>query len=202
MYQSLKVGQEILASLEGTLYFPPKKDVFKAFELTPKASLKVVMIGQDPYHNKEEAHGLAFSVKKDTKVPPSLKNIFKCLENDVGIIKKSSDLSSWARQGMLLLNKALTVKPGLPGSHLTVWEPFFNELMQELSHCDFLVWVLMGSQAKKIKSMIPSHHRIIETVHPSPLSAYRGFMDSKLFSKIQEALMNHGLNPIDFSLDD
>lgn len=202
MYQSLKTGKKILKTLENMAYYPDNKAVFKAFEMTSKASLKVVMIGQDPYHNKEEAHGLAFSVRKNTKTPPSLRNILKLLENDLGVIKRSPDLSSWARQGILLLNTALTVKPGLPGSHLNVWEPFFNELMIELSHCKFLVWVLMGSHAKKIKPMIPNHHIIIETVHPSPLSAYRGFMDSKLFSKIQEALMNQGLKTIDFSLDD
>lgn len=177
---------------------PPFKDVFKAFELTPFETVKVVLIGQDPYPNPFDAMGLAFSVPKERPLPASLKNIFKVLKIDLNISPPHGELSGWANEGVLLLNKALTVKAHQPLSHVDLWDDFFKEVIDHLNHKEKLVFVLMGSQAQKMKSWIHPKHKIIMTVHPSPLSAYRGFFDSQLFLKINQALKEIALSPVDF----
>jgi len=178
---------------------PSFEDVFKAFELTPLNKVKVVIIGQDPYPNPKDAMGLAFSVPKDRPIPASLRNIYKVLKRDLNIDAPHGDLSGWAKEGILLLNKALTVKTGMPISHQSFWQPFFDGVIKELNTLEKCVFVLMGNEAKKVKPKIKSSHIIIETVHPSPLSAYRGFNESKLFKKIFLALDTLELSPVDFS---
>ena len=178
---------------------PPFKDVFKAFELTPLNTVKVVIIGQDPYPNPLDVMGLAFSVPKSRPIPASLKNIYSVLKKDLNFDVPHGDLTGWAKEGVLLLNKALTVKTGMPMSHQSFWQPFFDEVIKELNTLEKCVFVLMGNEAKKVKPMIKSSHIIIETVHPSPLSAYRGFNESKLFKKILLALDTLELSPVDFS---
>jgi uracil-DNA glycosylase len=181
---------------------PPFKDVFKAFELTPFERVKVVLIGQDPYPNPFDAMGLAFSVPKERPLPASLKNIFKVLKKDLDISPPHGDLSGWAKEGVLLLNKALTVKAHQPLSHVDLWDDFFKEVIDHLNQKEKLVFVLMGNEAQKIKSWIHPRHKIIMTVHPSPLSAYRGFFDSQLFIKINQALKELALSPVDFECFD
>ncbi len=202
-FDSLK-KEELLKALKAMedeeFINPSLSDVFKAFELTPYESLKVVLIGQDPYPKKEDAMGLAFSVPKSRPIPGSLRNIFKVLKDDLNIQAPHGDLSGWAKEGVLLLNKALTVKTGKPLSHQVFWVDFFESVIRQISLKKTpLVFVLMGQEAAKIKPLIADHHVVINTVHPSPLSAHRGFLTSALFKKIQDALVNVGQPPIDFS---
>jgi len=200
MYHSLKIGQQILNQIQNKeSFYPPYEDVFNAFKYTSKKELKVIFLGQDPYHDDFQAHGLSFSVKEGIKAPPSLKNILKLLELDLGIKRTSTDLTGWAKEGILLLNTALTVKPHQPKSHVTLWKPFLNALLEELYSNDYLIWVLLGNEAKDIIPKINKAHTILQTVHPSPLSAYRGFFESQLFTKINHSLKHHELKPIDFS---
>jgi len=200
MYHSLKIGQQILNQIQKKeSFYPPYKDVFNAFKYTSKKDLKVIFLGQDPYHDDFQAHGLSFSVKEGIKAPPSLKNILKLLELDLGIKRTSTDLTGWAKEGILLLNTALTVKPHQPRSHVALWKPFLNALLEELYLKEHLIWVLLGNEAKDLIPKINPAHTILQTVHPSPLSAYRGFFDSQLFRKINDSLKHHGLKPIDFS---
>ena len=180
--------------------FPPKQKIFEAFALCKPQDVRVVILGQDPYHGQGEAHGLAFSVQQGMKIPPSLRNIFKELESEFGIdLTRTTDLTSWAEQGVLLLNSVLTVEKDKAGSHSKWgWEEFTNATIEfiskENSHVIFVLW---GDYARKKKSLIDqSRHKIIESVHPSPLSAYRGFFGSKPFGKINEQLSAWGLAPI------
>lgn len=163
-------------------------DIFKALSLTPFAKVRVVLLGQDPYHGPNQAHGLAFSVPDGVPLPPSLRNIYKELKNDL-LVKppKSGNLAAWATQGVLLLNTVLTVTDGLPGSHGGHgWEVFTDEVIRTLNEKkDKLVFVLWGNAASKKRVLIDEKkHFVISSVHPSPLSAYRGFFGSKPFSKI------------------
>ncbi len=174
--------------------FPPATDVFYAFRLTPFAETKVVILGQDPYHGPDQAHGLSFSVTNNCKIPPSLRNIFKELSQDIGVpLPISGDLSSWARQGVLLLNTVLTVREGQPNSHRgRGWEEFTNAVVRQLGQqrenkIGFLLW---GKPAEKKIDLIADCHAIITSPHPSPLSAHRGFFGSRPFSRINEALAN------------
>ena len=184
--------------------FPPGNRIFAAFDHTPFSKVKVVILGQDPYHNDGQAHGLCFSVPDGVAVPPSLVNIYKELNSDLGIpIPRSGNLEKWANQGVLLLNATLTVRAYQAGSHQKRgWENFTDEVIRQLSarHCG-LVFILWGSYAQAKESMIDtSKHYILKAVHPSPLSVYRGFFGCRHFSKTNELLAGAGKEPIDWNL--
>jgi uracil-DNA glycosylase len=176
--------------------FPNGSDYFAALNLTPFDQVKVVILGQDPYHGEGQAHGLCFSVQKGVRFPPSLKNIFKELKNDLGIeIPKHGCLTSWAEQGVLLLNSVLTVEEGKAASHQGQgWEKFTNRIIEHLNkEKENIVFVLWGSYAQKKGAFIDRNkHFVIESPHPSPLSAHRGFFGTKPFSKINDYLKEHG----------
>lgn len=179
--------------------FPPKNEIFRALELTEFDDVKVVIIGQDPYHNDEQANGLCFSVSENVKAPPSLKNIFIELKDDVGVERKSNDLQDWAKQGVLLLNATLTVKAHEPNSHKNLgWETFTDFIIKQISdEKENVVFVLWGAFAQKKASLInEKKHFIIQSAHPSPFSVYRGFFGSKPFSKINNYLFEKEKNPI------
>lgn len=182
--------------------FPPPADLFSAFALTPFSEVRVVILGQDPYHGPGQAHGLAFSVQDGVAVPPSLVNIYKEINDDVGPpIATGGNLTHWAKQGVLLLNSSLTVRAGEAGSHrIFGWEKFTDAVIQTISeekeHVVFLLW---GSHAQAKSVLIDSKkHHILTAPHPSPLSAYRGFFGSKHFSKTNKYLKQHNLPPIDW----
>jgi len=182
---------------------PPKDDRMTCFKLTPYEEVKVVILGQDPYHNYDQAHGLAFSVKTD-KYPPSLKNIFKELVYDLNVnYPETGDLSAWAKQGVLLLNTCLTVEVHKPLSHKGAgWEMFTEEVVRRVNDLEHpVVFVLWGAHAQSFKKVITNRrHLVIESVHPSPLSASRGFFGSKPFSRTNQFLIEHHQSPIDWSL--
>lgn len=180
------------------IVYPRKEEVFRAFELCDFDETKIVIIGQDPYHQKGQANGLAFSVNKEMKLPPSLRNIFKELESDLGIKNTNGDLTNWAKQGILLLNTTLTVRDSEPMSHQKKgWEIFTSKWIEHLSeNKEGLIFVLWGKHAQSLMSVIDSKkHLILKSVHPSPLSASRGFFGSRVFSKIN----NHISIQIDWS---
>ncbi len=184
--------------------FPAPEEVFAAFDLCPFEAVKVVILGQDPYHGPGQAHGLCFSVPPGVPPPPSLKNILKELQDDLGQATPSSgDLSPWARQGVLLLNTTLTVRQGEPFSHAKQgWEEFSDAVIRALAQgrepCAFILW---GAPAqKKAKLLDPSRHLVHTSAHPSPLSVYRGFYGSKPFSAVNSWLASRGQTPIDWSL--
>lgn len=188
---------------ETTMVYPPKEDVYRAFDLVDFNDVKVVVIGQDPYHGAFQANGLSFSVSKGVKLPPSLQNIYKELENDLGIHNINGDLTKWAEQGVFLLNATLTVEEKKAGSHQKLgWEKFTDAVIGELSkHREHIVFILWGSYAqKKGKNIDRSKHLVIETVHPSPLSVYRGFYGSKPFSKTNDYLVSKGIKTIDWKV--
>ena len=182
--------------------FPPGRQIFNAFYLCPFDRVKVVIIGQDPYHDDGQANGLCFSVNPGTPFPPSLQNIFKEISDDLGRpMPTDGDLSRWARQGVLLLNATLTVRAHQAGSHQGKgWEQFTDAVIHELSaHRDHLVFMLWGSYAKAKGAQIDtSRHCILTAAHPSPLSAYRGFFGCHHFSLANAYLTSHGLTPIDW----
>lgn len=185
--------------------FPPENEVFTAFKLTPLSEVKVVILGQDPYHGNSQAHGLSFSVKQGIKLPPSLKNIFIELNNDLGIeIPKHGNLSNWGKQGVLMLNAVLTVEKSKPNSHKDKgWEMFTDAVIRLISEKQtHVVFVLWGRYAqKKINLINQNKHTIIQSPHPSPFSARSGFFDSKPFSKINLALKKQQQTEIDWSLN-
>lgn len=185
--------------------FPPSGEIFSAFELTPLKDVKVVIIGQDPYHNVGQAHGLCFSVKPEVDIPPSLVNIYKELESDLGCyIPDNGYLVKWAKQGVLMLNTVLTVRAHQANSHRGIgWEEFTNAAISILNEQDRpIVYILWGAPAQKKKSMLNNpKHLILEAPHPSPLSAYRGFFGSKPFSKTNAFLQANGLAPIDWQIE-
>ena len=171
--------------------YPPYKNIFDALKFTDYDKVKVVILGQDPYHGLGEAHGLSFSVKEGVKIPPSLRNIFKELKSDLGIDRTSTDLTDWAKQGILLLNSIMTVQKDTPLSHKNKgWEMFTDNIIKMLNEReDPVIFILWGNFARSKKNLITSkHHKIIESAHPSPLSASRGFFGSKPFSKTNEYL--------------
>jgi uracil-DNA glycosylase len=186
--------------------FPPEPDVFNALKLTSYRDASVLILGQDPYHDDGQAHGLAFSVRPGIPPPPSLVNIFRELKADVGArLPNNGYLVPWAEQGVLLLNAVLTVRAHQPGSHQGKgWETFTDTVIRRLSERDApLVFVLWGNYArKKVPLIDPARHRIIEGAHPSPLSARRGFFDSRPFSKINAFLREFGRPEIDWQLPD
>ncbi|UEA31029.1 uracil-DNA glycosylase [Granulicatella elegans] len=180
--------------------FPEKKNVFNALELTPFESVKVVILGQDPYHGFGQAHGLSFSVQKGTPLPPSLKNIYKELQEDIGgELPVEGDLSHWAKQGVLLLNTVLTVEEGNANSHKGIgWEILTNRLIESLNELKHpVIFILWGKPAQDKEKLITNpNHIILKAPHPSPLSAYRGFFGSKPFSKVNDILIQQGQTPI------
>ena len=186
--------------------FPPKDDVFAALHLTPYADTRVLILGQDPYHGPGQAHGLCFSVQRGVETPPSLVNIFKELEDDLGHPPPAhGNLEHWARQGVLLLNTVLTVQARNANSHRGKgWETFTDEVIKAVNNKETpVVFVLWGSPAKKKKALIDTgRHTIVEAVHPSPLSAHRGFFGSKPFSQTNAALKAAGLPPINWAIPD
>jgi len=188
----------------GKTVFPPSPLIFNAFNHTPFDKVRVVIIGQDPYHGVGQAHGLSFSVPEGVALPPSLLNIFKEIENDLGIkMRGKGNLTSWANQGVLLLNATLTVEMANAGSHQKRgWESFTDAAIAALNmHREGLVFVLWGSYAQKKGEMIDSKkHLVLKSVHPSPLSAHRGFFGNHQFSSINEYLKKRGEEPIDWQV--
>ena len=184
--------------------FPKNELVFYAFNKTPLSKVKVVILGQDPYHGKNQAHGLSFSVPNGIKNPPSLRNIFKELNSDLKIpISENGDLTSWAKQGVLLLNACLTVREKEAGSHQKIgWENFTNVVISKLSEeKEGVVFLLWGAFAQKKAYLIDSEkHYILQTSHPSPFSAYRGFLGCKCFSKTNVILTKNNQKPINWNL--
>ena len=182
--------------------YPPRAELFSAFELTPPEQVRVVILGQDPYHEPGQAHGLAFSVRQGVKLPPSLVNIYKERESDLGIPPAPhGDLTHWAEQGVLLLNTVLTVERGKANSHKALgWQAFTDHVVQRLSDLPQPVaFVLWGAQAQKkaaVAAASSNPRLVLQGPHPSPLSAYRGFFGSRPFSRINEFLQEHGEAPI------
>ena len=186
-----KLGMFVKQEYKAKTIFPPYKNIFDALRFTDYDDVKVVILGQDPYHGLGEAHGLCFSVKEGVKIPPSLQNIFKELENDLGIKREESDLTSWAKEGVLLLNAIMTVEKDKPLSHKDKgWAIFTDNIISKLNEReDPVIFVLWGSFARSKKELITNkRHKIIESVHPSPLSVHRGFFGSRPFSKINNYL--------------
>ena len=185
--------------------FPPADDIFNAFALTPLHEVKVVILGQDPYHGEGQAHGLCFSVKPDVEIPPSLVNIYKELQDDCGCeIPNNGYLTKWAKQGVLLLNTVLTVRAHQANSHRGIgWEEFTDAAIRILNEQDRpMVFILWGRPAQMKKSMLTNpNHLIIESPHPSPLSAYRGFFGSRPFSRTNKFLKEQGIKEIDWQIE-
>ena len=187
---------------EGHKIFPNPKSFFRAFELCPFKKTKVVILGQDPYHTKDIADGLAFSTKANNPVPPSLKNIFKEIYSDVGIKNNTPDLKKWADQGILLLNSSLSVCEGLPNSHSNIgWEIFTDSALRQLNELDHIVYILWGAHARSKKKLITNSSLVLEAAHPSPLSAHKGFFGSNHFSKANDYLVRFRNSPINWQLD-
>ena len=196
-----KLGIFVKSEYKNKTIFPPYQNIFDALRFTDYDEVKVVILGQDPYHGLGEAHGLSFSVKEGVPMPPSLQNIFKELKNDLGIERKNSDLTSWAKEGILLLNSIMTVEKDKPLSHKDKgWEIFTDTIISKLNdRTDPVIFVLWGSFARSKKELITNkNHKIIESVHPSPLSASRGFFGSKPFSKINKYLKEMNKEEIKF----
>lgn len=186
--------------------YPPADDIFNAFHLTPLKDVKVVILGQDPYHGDGQAHGLCFSVKPDVEIPPSLVNIYQELHDDLGCtIPSHGYLTKWAKQGVLLLNTVLTVRAHQANSHRGIgWEEFTDAAIQVLNAQDRpMVFILWGRPAQLKKRMLNNpKHLILEAPHPSPLSAYRGFFGSRPFSQTNQFLEANGIEPIDWQIDE
>lgn len=197
-----KLMTEIEKSYAKDIVFPEQNNIFNAFNLCPLKKVKVVIIGQDPYHGAGQAHGLAFSVPDNIKIPPSLKNIYKEIQSDIGKpIAETGSLECWAKQGILLLNATLTVQAGQPGSHQGLgWETFTDAVIKTVSlqkeHMVFLLW---GKYAQAKAELIDQNkHLVLVAPHPSPFSAYTGFFGCKHFSKTNEYLKRHSHTPIDW----
>lgn len=197
--------QFVKSEYENNVVYPKSEDIFNALHLTPLKDVKVVILGQDPYHGEGQAHGLCFSVKPDVAVPPSLKNIYKELSDDLGCyIPNNGYLEKWAKQGILMLNTVLTVRAHCANSHQGKgWEKFTDAIIQAVNEKDApVVFILWGKPAQKKKSMLNNpKHLILEAAHPSPLSARNGFFGSKPFSKTNEFLINNGLTAIDWQIE-
>lgn len=201
-YQSLKAF--LVQDYQETTVYPEMHHIWQAFEWTPYNEVKVVILGQDPYHGPNQAHGLSFSVLPNVKIPPSLANIYKELQSDLGIQPVHHGyLESWAKQGVLLLNTVLTVRKGQAHSHKGKgWEELTDAVIKKLSDREKpMVFILWGSPSIKKRALIDeTKHIVLTSVHPSPLSAYRGFFGSKPFSKTNEALIKFGEEPINWQL--
>ncbi|SCZ77060.1 uracil-DNA glycosylase [Acidaminobacter hydrogenoformans] len=201
----LTLRQFLIQEYKTHQVFPPMHDIFNALHYTPLESVKVLLLGQDPYHDLNQAHGLSFSVLPGQKIPPSLQNIFKELQDDLGCtIPNHGYLKKWADQGVLLLNTVLTVRAHQPYSHQGKgWENFTDAVIRVINDQDRpLVIFLWGKPAQTKKKLLTNPaHLILEAPHPSPLSAYRGFLGSKPFSQANRYLMDHGIEPIDWALE-
>lgn len=200
----LKIRKFLKSEYSSHVIYPDMYDIYNCFKYTPFDKLKVVLLGQDPYHNVNQAHGLCFSVKDGVERPPSLVNIFKELKEDIGCeISKSGDLSAWAKSGVLLLNTALTVREHQANSHKNCGWTWFTDSVIELisKNKENVVFILWGGNARSKKPLIDKNkHLILECAHPSPLSAYNGFFGCKHFSKTNDYLVKHGKEPIDWNL--
>ena len=198
-----KIREFLKSEYSAHTIYPSMYDIFNAFKLTPFSKVKVVILGQDPYHGEGQAMGLSFSVPKNKELPPSLKNIYKELKDDLGVNPPDSgDLTAWAKQGVLLLNTVLTVRAGMANSHAGKgWEILTDDVIKKISgDRKNVVFILWGNNARSKKSLIDkSKHLILESAHPSPLSAYNGFFNSKPFSKTNTYLSARGIEPIDWS---
>ena len=190
--------------LKGKIIFPPNKEIFNALHLTPFDQVKVVILGQDPYHGPSQAHGLCFSVKPGVPYPPSLQNIFKELKKDLGIDPPNHGcLEHWAKQGVLLLNAVLSVQAGQANSHKDIgWEQFTDKIIEQINkYKTGVIFLLWGSYAQKKGAQIDfKKHYVLKAPHPSPLSAHRGFFGCKHFSKVNQILRNQGLKEIDWKI--
>ena len=197
--------QKVLQEYRTVKVFPPADDIFNAFHLTPLSEVKVVILGQDPYHNDGQAHGLCFSVQPGTDIPPSLVNIYQELQNDLGCyIPNNGYLEKWAKQGVLLLNTVLTVRAHQANSHRGIgWEQFTDAVIRILNEQDRpIVFLLWGSPARAKKAMLNNpNHLVLEAPHPSPLSAYRGFFGCRHFSRTNQFLEAHGIAPVDWQIE-
>lgn len=187
----------------GKKIFPARQEVFKAFEICPFEQVKVVILGQDPYHGEGQAHGLSFSVPRGVRCPPSLKNIYKEINRDLGVpIPEHGNLKAWAEQGVLLLNTVLTVEEGKAGSHQKKgWETFTDKVIEVLKQKPHLVFMLWGNHAQKKATQLPSNFLILKSVHPSPLSAHRGFIGNGHFSQANHYLKRYNLAEIIWNTD-
>ena len=185
-------------------HYPNSEDIFKALELTPFEKVKVVILGQDPYHGENQANGLAFSVHKDIKIPPSLRNIYKELNSDLGIpIPNHGDLTKWSKEGVLLLNSILTVEPHKPASHRNIgWEEYTDQIIRSINNeKENIVFILWGNYAQdKGKHIDEKKHLVIKSPHPSPFSARKGFFGSKPFSRCNDYLKENGIEEIDWGI--
>lgn len=201
-----RLYQKVRDEYHSHLIYPPAADLFNAFHLTPLHEVKVVILGQDPYINEGQAHGLCFSVKKPTEPPPSLQNIYQELHDDLGCsIPASGDLTKWAKQGVLLLNTVLTVRAHDSMSHRGIgWEIFTDAVIEKVNEEDRpIVFMLWGSPAGKKAAMLNNPaHLVLRAPHPSPLSAYRGFFGCRHFSRANEFLRSHGVEEIDWQIED
>ena len=199
-----KIRYALAAEYKTQTVYPPKEELFSALKLTPYHQVNAVIIGQDPYHGAGQAHGLSFSVKPGVRVPPSLRNIYKELQADLGTpIPSHGSLIHWAKQGVLLLNAVLTVREGQPNSHQTLgWQTFTDAVIRELNErTEPMVFMLWGSYAQKKGAFINrDKHLVLESTHPSPLAAHRGFLGSRPFSKTNEFLVSQGIKPIDWTI--
>lgn len=184
--------------------YPLEKEIFNALILTPYKDVKVVIVGQDPYHGENEAHGLAFSVKEGIKIPPSLRNIYKELKNDLDIeIPNNGELTSWAKEGVLLLNSCLTVLKNKPNSHKNIgWDKLTDLIIKKLNDKESpIVFILWGNFARSKKELITnSHHLVLESTHPSPFSAHKGFLGSKPFSKTNTFLLKNNIKTVNWKI--
>ena len=184
--------------------YPPQNEIFNALKFTPYENVKVVILGQDPYHGHNQAHGMCFSVKKGVSIPPSLQNIYKELHDDIGFqIPNHGNLEKWAQQGVLLLNTVLTVEAGKPQSHAHLgWQQFTDKVITSLNeHPHGIVYLLWGSSAQSKTKLIDTlKHKVLCAPHPSPLSAHRGFLGCKHFSKCNQLLIEMDREPIDWAL--
>lgn len=200
-----KLYNTIIEEYKTHVVYPPSEEIFTAFNLTPLSKVKVVILGQDPYHEPGQAHGLSFSVKKQVEIPPSLVNIYRELNSDLGcFIPDNGCLVKWAEQGVLLLNTVLTVRAHQAFSHRGIgWESFTDAAIKALDNEDRpMVFMLWGRPAQQKKSMITNpKHLVIESAHPSPLSAYRGFLGSKPFSRANDFLSRNKVEPIDWQIE-
>lgn len=196
-----KLGIFVKNEYKHKIIYPEYKDIFNALKYTDYDEVKVVILGQDPYHGEHEAHGLSFSVKEGVPMPPSLRNIFKELKNDIGVDRTQTDLTDWAKQGVLLLNSIMTVVKDTPLSHKDKgWKIFTDNVIKKLGEREKpIVFILWGNYARSKKLLIKNkNHLIIENVHPSPLSASRGFFGSKPFSKTNAFLEKNGIKKINW----
>lgn len=202
----LKIREFLKTEYFSHTCYPDMYDIFNALELTPYGDVKVVILGQDPYHGEGQAHGLCFSVKRGVEPPPSLKNIYKEMASDLGVTSPPhGNLEAWARQGVLLLNTVLTVRAGQANSHKDCgWQIFTDAVIKKLSERQTpMVFILWGANARSKRALIDTRrHYVIESAHPSPLSAYNGFFGSKPFSRANAFLTRVGQTPIDWKLPD